>query len=490
MHGAMRLRGDSRTRPARACFGRMFPDLPACEVGDQALKALFGWLRQGDGPFIDDSRIPAGFTYLAQLVDHDITFDPTSRLGQRNDPNELPNLRTPRLNLECVYGTGPVGDPFLYDWDSSTSPGVKLLIGHTEGTEDLAADDLPRNQQGRALVGDPRNDENLIIAQLHLLLIRFHNAVVDELRDREPLSVAELARESHRIVTWHYQWIVTHDFLSRLVGGTTAKSVLATGVSGAAHRVFRKHYRWHEDPFIPVEFSGAAYRFGHSMVRKDYGINDLVGRAVPIFPTVGQENNLTGFRPLPRALEIDWSRFFELGDENDPLRPQHSLRIDTAVVPALCHVPLVVVPDVADPDLENRCGLPWLDLRRGAALGVPSGQDVAGAMGLAPLTEAQLRLEAIDDEDARAALMNATPLWYYILCEAATTELGDSGRHLGPVGGRIVAEVLVGLVEGDPGSYLAQAPGWTPELPRVAEHDFTMADLVRFALGNEAPRPL
>jgi Animal haem peroxidase len=399
-------------------------------------------------------------------------------------------LRTPRLNLECVYGTGPVGHPFLYDWESPTSPGVKLLVGHQAGTGELAADDLPRNQQGRALVGDPRNDENLIIAQLHLLLIRFHNAVVDHLHDREHLSVAELLSESRRIVRCHYQWIVTHDFLRRLAGRATAESVLETGADGAPHKVLRKHYRWDEEPFIPVEFSGAAYRFGHSMVRKDYGINDLVGRAVPIFPTVGQTNNLTGFRPLPRALEIDWRRFFELGDENDPLRPQHSLRIDTAIVPALCDVPLVVVPDVANPDHENRCALPWLDLRRGGALGVPSGQNVARAMGLAPLTEAQLRLEAIEEQDARAALLTATPLWYHILCEAATTEFGDSGRHLGPVGGRIVAEVLVGLVEGDRGSYISQDPAWTPELPRAMADDFTMADLVCFSLGHEASRPL
>jgi hypothetical protein len=378
-----------------------------------------------------------------------------------------------------------VGDPFLYEWESPAIPGAKLLIGHNRGDDDLAADDLPRNERGRALVGDPRDDENLIIAQLHLLLMRFHNAVVDQLSDRGSLSVPKLLTESQRIVRWHYQWIVTHDFLRRVVGPAMAQSVLATGVAGAPHEVALEHYEWDDGPFIPVEFSGAAYRFGHSMVRKDYGINDRVGHAVPIFPTVGQSNNLTGFRPLPRALEIDWRRFFELGDEHDPLRPQRSLRIDTAIVPALCHVPLVVVPDVGNPDEDNRCALPWLDLRRGAALGVPSGQDVARAMGITPLDQEQLQLGAIEDDDAVAALVDSAPLWYYVLCEAATEELGDVGRHLGPVGGRIVAEVLVGLVAGDRGSYLAADPSWTPELPRARTDDFTMTDLVHFTLSHE-----
>ena len=239
------------------------------------------------------------------------------------------------------------------------------------------------------------------------------------------------------------------------------------------------------EPFIPVEFSAAAYRFGHSMVRKDYGINDAVGRAVPIFATVGQNNHLAGFRRLPRELVIDWQRFFKLTDDEDPLRPQHSLRIDTAIVPALHNLPSLQVPQAGRDAMEDYKTLPWLDLNRGRALGLPSGQAIADAMGVTVLSGEQLRLEALDDPAAREALRRATPLWFYILCEAASEEFGDGGRHLGPVGGRIVAEVLVGLVEGDPDSYLYQCPTWRPELPAATQGDFTMADLVRFATRHE-----
>ena len=140
-------------------------------------------------------------------------------------------------------------------------------------------------------------------------------------------------------------------------------------------------------------------------------------------------------------------------------------------------------PDVTP--WEDYKTLPWLDLNRGRALGLPSGQAIADAMGVTVLSGEQLRLEALDDPAAREALRRATPLWFYILCEAASEEFGDGGRHLGPVGGRIVAEVLVGLVEGDPDSYLYQCPTWRPELPAATQGDFTMADPVRFATRPE-----
>lgn len=467
-------------------FGRLFGSLPACDADEATIAELFGWLRDGEHAFIDDTGIPAGFTYFGQFVDHDITFDHLSRLGKVNEPVALVNLRTPCLDLDSVYGAGPLDQPFLYDWEPPNARGAKLLLGGDLLDDGFAQCDLPRNGQGRAVIGDPRNDDNLIVAQLHLLFIRFHNAVVDHLCSADHATNAELFNDARRIVCWHYQWIVAHEYLRHIVGRSLATSVLEPSVDGGPETGRRQHYSLERAPFIPVEFSGAVFRFSHSMVRKDYGINGNVGRAVPIFPTAGERDHLTGFRWIPSALVIEWDRFFDLVHGDDPLRPQHSLRIDTSIAPALFELPVPARPPFDQVAGEDAKALPWLDLQRGRALGLPSGQDVAAVMGVRALGDEQLRLGEIGSPSARATLRRAAPLWYYTLCEAATGEFGDTGQHLGPVGGRIVAEVLVGLLEADPASYLRQRPAWRPELPGAHAGDFTMADLISFTLGEAA----
>lgn len=462
-HGSGVPRGQAAGAAAteHARFGRMFGFLPAHEPSADALDQLMRLI--GASVTGDNDDIPAGYTYLAQFIDHDLTFDPTSRLEKVNDPYALVNFRTPRLDLDSLYGSGPRDQPFLYESESAADSAVKLLVGPDPRDGQHAAEDLPRNSQGRALTGDPRNDENLIVSQLHLLFIQFHNRVVEHVRSEQALAGEGLFEEAQRIVRWHYQWIVAHDFLCRIVGPDTADAVLIR--EGDAERVERRFYRWRERPFIPVEFSGAAYRFGHSMVRDLYAVNGDT-TSVPVFSTAASPDelhHLEGFRRLPAALQIEWERFFELAD--DP-PPQPSAGLDTGFAPALMHLPAQVSPEPQ---------LPRLNLRRGAALGLPSGRDVARAMGVTPLTEQQLRFDVAPDS-LREELMRTVPLWYYVLREAKA--LHDAA-HLGPVGGRIVAEVLLGLIEGDPSSYLRQWPAWRPELP-PCDGDFTMADLVRF----------
>lgn len=459
--------------PPHGGFGRMFPSLPACEVSEAAIEALVAWMGAPERPTVDNSSIPAGFTYLGQFIDHDITFDPTP-LARRGDARAPVNIRTPRFDLDSVYGAGPVAQPFLYDWKDSRPPGARLLIGHNAR---YGTDDLPRNQQGRALIGDARNDEHVIVAQLHLLFIRFHNAVVDHL-SRERVPDDELFERAQEIVRWHYQWIVVREFLPKVAGRRIADDVLSPADAGTAPTVDRRHFKWEREPFVPLEFSGAAYRFGHSMVRPEYGVKRLPRPAVGVLP-IAIFPDLAGSGWLREPFVIDWERFFTLPEAaRDPRQVQFSMRIDTSIAG-----PLFELPDGAG-------ALPRLNLERGRRLELPSGQDVACAMHEQALTGEQLQLAALDGVDDRVLeeLSCATPLWYYVLCEAAQehdAEGPDSaGRHLGPVGGRIVAEVLAGLLEGDAGSFLNRRPAWEPgELGTSPTGSFGMADLVRFVLA-------
>lgn len=150
--------------------------------------------------------------------------------------------------------------------------------------------------------------------------------------------------------------------------------------------------------------------------------------------------------------------------------PQRSYKIDTRLT-----APLGVLPD--HPDLAN---LARRNLLRGLRLGLPSGQNVARAMGISPLSDADLGL----GERGAPDFNGDAPLWFYVLREA---ELLAGAQHLGPVGGRIVAEILVGLLAGDPMSWLNVEPNWQPPLAQNGR--FGMPELIRFALVGPAALP-
>jgi hypothetical protein len=456
-------------------FDHMFPRVPIRDPGDEALGALANWMEYRPPPgtyrielSVENEEIQAGFTYLGQFIDHDLTFDARSKLERDRDPNALVNFRTPRLDLDSVYGGGPEVQPYLYAWEGSRRPGPKLLL-RRRSSSIYAQEDLPRNHEGHAIIGDPRNDENLIVAQLHLLFIKFHNKVADRVAGRHVAGGGQF-EEAQQIVRWHYQWIVLHEFLPKVVGDKTVASVVT------ARAADRQLFRWEDQPFMPIEFSGAAFRFGHSMVRESYTINlDPKNKAasVRLFHLPGLPNpHLEGMRRLPKTLVIDWKHFFK----TDPrTRVVPSMRIDPSLAPPLFKLP------------TDGSSLVQRDLLRGRDLKVPAGQDIARALGQQELlTDKELFLSRpapdVVSPEARKALLNATPLWYYILCEAKKggSEGGENGTRLGPIGGRIVAEVLIGLLEADEYSYVRQQPTWTPELPRARPDTFTMADLVRF----------
>jgi heme peroxidase len=460
-----------RSRLFEGRFGRLFRALPAPFHDRAALVALGRALADQAGSGRDNPKIPAGYTYLGQFVDHDITFDPLSLLSRRNDPDALVNFRSPRYDLDSLYGQGPAASPYLYESKSKDRRGVRLLEGRNPDADEagnpLERRDLLRNRQGRAVIGDPRNDENIIVSQLHHAFVRFHNNVVEHVAAKSPaLKGAALFDEARRIVTWHYQWVVVRDFLPKVVGEELAGEVLP-----ASNVPNLKFFQPRDEPFIPVEFSGAAYRFGHSMVRPAYDLNENI-REITLFSAAADAEqdhfgHLNGFRPLPVAWTVDWRHFVVI----DRSKPQLSRKIDTHLAAPLLKLPTGVS--------ATHRGLPELNLLRGRALELPSGQAVAQAMGVPTVTKLGLDRFGLS-AGHRAALEAETPLWYYVLREAENAP--RNGQRLGPVGGRIVAEVLVGLLAHDPNGFIRQQPTWKPEgLRAVKAGDFTLGDLLRFA---------
>ncbi len=451
-----------------ARYGRMLPPpRPRHQVWDHAgLEELANALAALGGKSTDNFGVPSGYTYFGQFVDHDLTFDPTSRLRRDNDPDALVDYRSPALDLDSLYGSGPMDQPYMYDWKAEPA-GLKLLLGGGRAEDGLAATDLPRNAQGRALIGDPRNDENLIVSQLQQLMLRFHNKVVDDLAGSFD-DGAELFEEAQRRVRWHYQWVVIEDFMPLIAGADLAGEVYKRA-TGKRPEITRRFYTCTERPFMPVEFSGAAYRFGHSMIRDDYKINDATPNAPLMVARPGDNGRrLEGNRPLPRDLVIEWKHFLP----TTGMRPQASKLIDPSLATALLALP----PDAAL--------LPRLNLLRGHALRLPSGQSAAARIGVAPLTGEELLSTLPELSPAlKDKVQRDTPLWLYVLAEAQVRARG--GRHLGPVGGCIVAEVLAGMLAADPSSFVNSERAWTPEYAN-ADGSFTLTDLVRF-VGDAAP---
>ena len=427
-------------------YGRMFPTLPPFAPDTSDVRALLLELGKAGGPMDpsnecdnpDNPEIPAGYTFLGQFLDHDVTFDPTSSLERQVDPESISNYRTPAFELDSLYGAGPVASPHLYD---QRRPGRLLL-------DEGCVWDVPRNSQRTALVGDPRNDENLIVSQLHLAFAKFHNAVLGSVAPHGHEDAFETAR---RLVRWHYQWLIVHDYLPRTVGWDFVRQALRR----------RRFYGWRHEPFIPIEFSAAAFRFGHSQVRPGYVAND--GFSAPIFdPTLDPDSpdpeDLRGGKRAPRRY-TQWRHFFEIDRPPTP-----SKRIDTTL-----SSPLFTLPFLPENVPHAPRSLAQRNLLRQVAFGLPSGQSVARIMRVEPLSPHDL-------SDLPKAFAHSTPLWFYVLREA---QVQCDGKRLGPVGGRILAEVFVGLLQGDSMSYLHQDPRWVP--PFAVDRAFGMTDLLRFA---------
>ena len=442
-----------------------------------------------------DGLAPAGITFLGQFVDHDITLDITSSLDAPAVPEDIRNHRTVSLDLDCVYGLGPEGSPHLYDFP-------KLVTGDNMGNDRF---DLPRFNK-RALIGDPRNDENVIVSQIQSAFIAFHNSMVDELHKRlhpeangnsseitalTRAEKSELFEKARDHVIHYYHRLIVEDFLPQVIGADRTLDLAHDGRKWYFPTGFYNNDNSSiQHPWMPVEFSVAAYRFGHSQVRSSYHLN-RVSQDVPLFSfSEGGESNdmhLMGFSPLNETHLINWRYFFPVSGNEDLM--QKARKIDPRLPGHLFTLDKVNVVPAGEPgSLASR------NLNRGRVYRLPSGQDIAVAMGV--------KTPVLADEATVSTLaLSETPLWYYILQEAShvhttwnssynmiveippgedagagseTTEgtaAGDGGKGylaqvtnddeetipapvsedagniLGPVGGTIVGEVIYGLID-------------------------------------------
>jgi Animal haem peroxidase len=422
-------------------FIRLF-DLPPAPADDELAQAIgiaFGPMQSSSGQG-GNPAISAGFTYLGQFIDHDLSFDPETSLDPGKNTGIPRNFRTAAFDLDSIYGLGPDVMPYLYDPHDPR----KFVLGGS-------GDDLPRLGDV-AVISDPRNDENIIVSQLATAFLNFHNVVIE----RENKSF----EETQLLVRQHYQWIVLQEYLPRIVGSPVDQVVEDTMERGYPDR-----------PSIPLEFSLAAFRFGHSQIRERYDINSRPeAKARLILP------DLVGHRRLTAIDHVDWSFFFPMETEN---QPQPSMPIQPFISGPMLNMP----PEILGPTTsEAELSVAYRDIRRGQILGLPEPEALAEKLKLtgSKMISRRLIWDQVRERLKRAGATfdpgdRPVPLWLYILFEAQ--ELAQ-GEHLGPMAARIVSDVFVSLLLADPQSVLS-VPNWKPTLG--TNGSFGIADLLRMS---------
>ena len=424
----------------------------------------------------DDSRTPSGYTYLGQFIAHDVSFDSSKGLpGTHTEPSEVINKRHLGLALGSLYGAGPdSSDCALYQKD-----GIRLCVGKPSIAADIVGFDLPRSDSGNALIADERNDEIVAISQMHACFIAFHNNVADYLESSADIATLEF-QAVKKTVTQHFQSVVLHDFLWRVIPDDIYNDVMKNGRT-----------LFHPDGVpggakinLPVEFTHAAFRFGHSMVRSQYRWNRIISiaRTGELF-THGSRNGPDGFRRLHPDWIIDWRNFVDFsGLAGTAARKaiNFARKIDVSIANTLGNLPH------GERQHGEPASLPARDLIRSQALGIPSGQSLTRQLQehfgvyvpeIKPGEFTLLHNEAVKSALQNNDMVDHTPLWPYLLAEA---ELRSNGEQLGPLGGRIVMEVLHAQIEACPVSILTQT-NWRPRLPSLDKIRFTLPDLIAFA---------
>ncbi len=456
-HGVSKASGCGHV--AVTTFSRLFddsvPNLTLTEEEAAIIGGPGGLMHDFDGA-TEDSPIPTGYIFFAQFIDHDVTLDTTS--GLRDAPknaeevSELPNIRSASLDLDCVYGFGPEASPHIYD---AERPG--RLAVNPNGF------DLARAPGGSALIGDPRNDENIFVAQIQLLFHRFHNRIYNE-----RIESGERFEEAQKETRYHYQWLVLFDFLKRLCD----RDIYKCAVPKILNKKTKFPLLFEPDEIgrltMPVEFSVAAYRVGHTLVRSEYAVN-ADNLDVELFD---ERFGTLGFSGYPEDLVVDWRYLL---DVDECIRPRLSKAVDEKLANELQSLPLPVV----DSNNPNDRALAFRNLLRGNALGLPSGQDAAKALKAKgyPIDVTNLKLDEIEgwkrldriaDGDVSPLRAN-TPLFYYVLRES---QVLHEGERFGPVGSAILLEVFGGMLRNCE-SFINTEKEWNPDPCISKEKRFT-----------------
>jgi hypothetical protein len=449
-----------------------------------------------------EGDVPAGYTYLGQFIDHDLTMDKTKvMLGTEVSPADLLQGRSPRLDLDSLYGVGPAsaGSAKFYAAD-----GMHLRVGNTidDGPGAKTGHDLPRAGTGatekarrKAVIPDPRNDENLIVAQTHVAMIRFHNRAVD--KTSTALTPHQRFVEARKNVTLHYQWLIRHDYLPRIVQPSVLDNVFAHGrklVEPAADPM--------SVPTMPLEFSVAAFRLGHSMVRKVYNWNSFFpnedGLLQYMFDFSGLGGPLGGNRRLVSTWLADWRRMYDFPHATKPrtglkapgIGVNHAMRIDTRLTHPLAELPPSTFGGAASmPSSDLRRNLAFRNLTRSRMVHLASGQQMVAKLknvgvNVTPLTRAQIvsgnggaKLDNLTSAE-KDKVVAATPLWFYVLREAEI-----NGGRLRGVGARIVAETFHRAIQGSRFS-IVRDTAFKPTFGPNAS-TFEMTDLLFFAFEGK-----
>ena len=415
-----------------ARFGRALPALGPARPAPETVAALAHRTGVGpdeptaDNPAGDNPRIPAGWAFFGQLLAHDLSHE-RRPLSADAAPHAAsgPTHRARGLTWETVYGLGPAEQFYLYE------PGdPDRLLLERRGAGGAAVWDLPRLADGRAVVPDARDDSNVPVTQLHVALARVHNRLVADARGRGIAPGASF-EDARRQLRWHVAHVVAREYVPLVTGRGGAEAT-----PGA----------------LPVEFAAGVFRFGHAQVRATYRLR--AGAApVPLLPA------LVGFRPLTPDRAFAWDRLFEMPGAPPP---EPSRRIQPRYARSLAALPASLTGALARPE---HAALAWRDGHRALQCGLPCGVAAARALGETPLGAGALGLT--DAEVARGV-----PLLHYVLSEA---EHAADGLHLGPVGGRLLADALSGALQSDPAP-----PGWRPTLPADGGR-FTLAALLAAA---------
>ncbi len=466
------LKGEGPAQPFARTLGRLMPanpvNLGSSLTHKKVLDALTELAEDMSATTIEDGPADAGMTFLGQFVDHDITLDATSALGTRIDPATIPNVRTPSLDLDCVYGAGPEASPHLYGADEAEQ---FLVFGRKDNPRDLA-----RTCAGKALIGDPRNDENIIVAQVQAIFIELHNLLMskrveggseaDDIKACAHDGIAKHVWHDHvspkltnfeevrRFIRLHYQWIVWCELLPAFIQQECLDWALDANAFGSA------------GPIMPVEFTGAGYRFGHATTQFEYALTDGATPTTIL--------DMLGFGARDASENIDFAKFFSM---NGAVKSQKARPVGPKLGDGLLHLPFIHTPvelaEISETlDISQSQNLALRNMVRDRyTYQLASGQQMAARFGVSPVAVPKI----LKDHG-----FAKTPLWFYCLQEA---EAHGHGKLTG-AGGRLVASVFANLLRQDPTTFL-HIPHFKP-WPGFKDQPSVLAGIIAYIEANRA----